>query len=340
MRKSIIFLTIVGLIALFSSCKKDETKAVLSATPTLPAITTVPGLTLQRAHGSDTVVFVGTPAVPGFAASINYYLEADTAGNLFQSPVVLASGTQDAIYKFSASDLNGILITKFPTDTVSSVEFRIRAVLIDDAVSVSVPLVYVSATSTASVTTYGLPRLDLINSGIAQKIQSPLGDGNYVGYVKLDPAKSFTLKDPDANIVYGDNAGALGVNGAAFTPSASGWFKLNANTVAHTYKLAPYNVGIIGSATPNVWNSPDTKLQWDIKQGCWYVSMDLELHLDGTMKCEYKFRLNDDWGWNIGGSVDNLTQGASNLVATPGHYLIRLFINPDGLTGHCTLTPN
>ena len=188
MRKSIIFLTMAGLIGLLSYCKKDETKAVLSANPVVPTLT-VPTLTLVRANGTDTVAFTGTPVNPGFISSATYYLEADTAGNKFQNAVVLVNDVQDAIFKFSVSDLNGLLIKRFPTDTVSSVDLRIRSVLVDDASApAGVSLVSYSATKTVSVTTYGLPRLDLLGSGITQKIESPLGDGNYSSYVKLDVA--------------------------------------------------------------------------------------------------------------------------------------------------------
>ena len=329
-----------GLIGLLSYCKKDETKAVLSVNPVVPTLT-VPDLTLKRANGTDTVKFVGTPTNPGFTASVNYYLEADTAGDQFKNPIVLINDIQDASFKFSVSDINGILIKRFPTDTVFSADLRIRSVLVDDAVSVPVSLVSVSATKTISITTYGLPRLDLIGSGISQKIESPLGDGNYSGFVNLDASKPFTLRDPDAAVNYGANGTALAVSGGTISITANGWYQLLANTKALTYSVTSYMIGIVGSATPNVWNSPDVKMAYDSKLGCWFVSTNLQPHLDGTaMKCEFKFRMNDKWDWNIGGTLDNLTQGAGNLVAVPGNYLIRLFINADGLTGHCTLTPN
>jgi len=338
MRKSIIFLTLVGLITLLSYCKKEGTLAVLKENPTAPTLASVPSLTFVRDHGTDSLQFTGTPADAGFAASVTYFLEADTAGNQFANAVVLASGTKDDIFKFTVSDLNGLLIRRFPTDAVFSAELRIRSVLV---VTGSGPFVYTSVPTAATITTYGLPRLDLVGSGITQKIESPLGNGSYSGFVYLNPGNSFTLLDPDASVTYGGATDVLAVNGSALTPSGTGWFKLDVNTSNLTYKLAPFNLGIIGSATPNVWNSPDTKMQWDIKQGCWYKSMDLELHLDGSvMKCEFKFRLNDAWDWNVGGTLDNLTQGGANLVVSPGHYMIRFFVNPDGATGHCTLTAN
>ena len=55
------------------------------------------------------------------------------------------------------------------------------------------------------MTLYGLPRLDLVGSGITQKVESALGDGKYLGYVNLDATMPFTLYDPDGDISYGAN---------------------------------------------------------------------------------------------------------------------------------------
>jgi PKD repeat protein len=50
----------------------------------------------------------------------------------------------------------------------------------------------------------------------------------------------------------------------------------------------------------------------------------------------FKFRLNDDWGWNLGGTTDNLTQNGDNCPATAGTYTITLTII-NGTTGTYTI---
>ncbi len=341
-KKLFIYLTLIGLIGLLFSCKKDETKAVLSDNPIVPTFQTIPDLTLKRVNGTSVLTFVGTPVDAGFHASVTYYLEACAKGNNFVDAVQIMNDVQDLSLQISVSDLNGMLLKKFPADKVSSLDFRIRAVL--SLSSGTGSYVYSSTVTTKDVTIYGLPRLDLINSGIAQKIESPLGDGSYLGYVNLDITKPFTLKDPDANVVYGDSNGLLAVNGTAIpfpVKDVTGWHKLAVNTKALTYKMDLYMIGIIGSATVNGWNTPDTKMDYDINQGCWVKTLDLQPSLDGgVMKCEFKFRLNDDWGWNVGGTLDKLVQGGANLVVTPGNYTVKLFINSDGSTGSCQLTKN
>jgi len=338
-KKIFIYLTFIGLIGLLFSCEKEGTKAVLLDSPIAPSLTTVPNLTLKRTSGTDILVFVGTPVDAGFQASATYYLEACAKGNNFVDVVSILSDVQDLSMKIAVSDLNGILLKKFPADQVSSLDLRIRSVL--SLSSGTGSFVYSSDIKSADATVYGLPRLDLVNSGIDQKVESPLGDGKYASYVKLDNTKPFTLKDPDANIVYGGTGNVLAVNGAAISSAAAGWYKLSADTKALTYKMDSYMIGVIGSATANSWNTPDTKMDYNSQEGCWVVTTNLQPSLDGSvMKCELKFRLNDDWGWNIGGTLDKLVQGGGNLTVAPGNYTIKLFISADGTGGTCQLIKN
>ena len=340
-KKLIIYLAFIGLIGLLFSCEKDETKVIMSASPVAPTLTTVPDLTLQRAKGANMLEFVGTAVDPGFAASANYFLEACASGNKFANTVSLVSAIDPASMKISVSDLNGILIKKFPTDATSSIDIRLRAVLVVDAGTgapgtSSAPFEYISATKTVNTTTYGLPRLDLINSGVTQKIESALGDGKYTGFVKLDKTKPFTLKDPDANIVYGANGSALAVTSTGINPTDNGWFKLSADTKALTYSMEPYMIGLVGSATPNGWNSPDQKMDYDAATGTWKITITL---VDGDIK----FRLNDGWAWNLGGTSDKLTVDGANITLTAGKYTIALTItNPNSKKGEvggtCTIT--
>ena len=330
MKNLIFYILIIGLV-LFS-CKKDETRVIILENPTPPSISTLPNLTLLRANGATTLTFVGTPVDPGFQASATYFLEAAAAGTNFKDSVLIISDVQDTALKITVSNLNGILLKKFTANAASSIDYRIRALLSIDAGTGAKPMVFTSDIVTASTTIYGLPRLDLINSGLTQKIESALGDGKYTGYVKLDATKPFTLKNPDTNVTYGATGGSLVVNGSAITASASGWYSFSANTSALTFIVDPYMIGLIGSATPNGWNSPDQKMDYNATTGTWNITLTL---IDG----EIKFRLNDGWAWNLGGTKTNLTQGGDNLVVTAGNYTIKLTII-NGTTGTCTIVKN
>ena len=322
--KNTILILLIGLTGLLSSCEKDGEQIFMLDNPVAPEIVTMPDLTLKRPNGTQILEFVGTPVDPGFQASATYTLEASAAGTNFANPITIITSTQATSLKISTSDLNGIMLKSFPADEVSSVDFRLRSILVVDAGTTAPgtgnnPFESTSAVKNANVTLYGLPKLDLINSGIDQKIDSPLGDGKYFGYVKMDVTKPFTLKDPDANIVYGANGAALAVNGNPIVPTDNGWFKFNADTNALTYKMDAYMMGLIGSATPNGWDTPDQKMSYNVNTGKWEITIEL---VDGDIK----FRLNDGWAWNLGGTPDKLTVDGPNIPVTAGNYTIVLTI--------------
>jgi len=342
MKKNIlIYLTFIGLAAFFTSCEKDGEKVIMLSDPTAPVLTTVPDLTFQRANGMNVLEFVGTPVDPGFQASATYYLEACASGTSFADPVTLWTGNQCKSMKATVSDLNGILIKKFPADASSALDLRLRAVLVVDA-GTGAPgtgtntFTYISDLKSATAALYGLPRLNLIGSGMTQKIESALGDGKYTGLVKLNPANAFTLTDPDAGTNYGGVGGVLSVNGAAIIPEHTGWNIMSVDVNALTYDISEYRIGLVGSATPNGWNTPDQPMEYDPATGTWSITINL---IDGDIK----FRLNNAWAWNLGGTPDNLTHDGPNIPLTAGNYTITLTITqPNGPNeaGSCTIVKN
>lgn len=348
MKKNLlIYLTFIGLAILLAGCEKDGEMVTISANPIAPTLTTIPDLTLERPNGNDVLEFIGTPIDPGFQASATYYLEACAAGTAFADPVVIWSGVQNKSMKITVSDLNGILLKKFPADASTPLDFRVRAQLVVDAGTGapgtgSNPFSFISALKNASVTLYGLPRLNLVGSGMDQKIESALGDGKYTGLIKLNTANSFTFTDPDAGTAYGGAGGVLTVNGAAIVPAANGWHRLNVDVNAGTYEISAYMIGLVGSATPNGWDSPDQKMDYNPATGIWSITLNL---VDG----EFKFRLNDGWAWNIGynksntGNLNDLFHDGNNIPATAGNYTITLTITqPNGPTeaGSATVVKN
>ncbi len=339
-RKIIYLMGIVGLVGILTGCEKEETKVTMLENPIAPAIVTVPSLSLARANANNTLIFIGKAVDPGFNASATYFLEVSTSATSFTNALVVYSGVRADTIRFKVSDLNRELLKLFAADATSTMHFRLRANLVLDAGTGALgtstrPLQYVSEVRSVSGTIYGLPRLDLINSGITQKIESAAGDGNYRGFVKLDATKPFTLRDPDANITYGVTASKLAVNGSAIPVPITGWHILTASTTALTYNLEEYRIGLVGSATPNGWNTPDQKMEYNAATGTWSITLNL-------VQGEIKFRKNDGWDWNLGGTVNNLVQDGSNLaIASAGNYTITLTITRDvNPTGTCTIVRN
>jgi hypothetical protein len=84
---------------------------------------------------------------------------------------------------------------------------------------------------------------------------------------------------------------------------------------AYTYSANRW--GVIGDATPGGWNT-DTNMIWDPVSKVFKVTLNLTAG-------SYKFRANDDWPINLGGSLSALTQDGGNLsVAVAGNYTITL----------------
>ena len=98
-----------------------------------------------------------------------------------------------------------------------------------------------------------------------------------------------------------------------------------------TLKVTPYfdgikasEWGVVGSATPNGWNGPDIKM-WN--------STDGNLVAYATLSAgEIKFRKNNDWGVNLGGSNGTLSSGGSNIAVTAGTYKITINVSKNTYT--------
>lgn len=309
--KNKILIILLGIIGVFASCEKDGDMLTMLESPNAPQFITMPDLTFERADGSNELLFIAKPVDPGFEASATYFLEACVSGNNFEQVVSIYSGTTCDTIKINESELNQMLLKVLPEDQTSAVDFRLRSILTVDAGTSArgtgdEPFEYTSEINTQNVTVYGLLRLDLINSGMDQKIVSPLGNGKYQSYVKLDPANPFTLLDPETNISYGGSGGTLVVDGGGITIGDAGWYDFSADINGLTYVADPYFIGVVGSSTPNGWDAPDSKMDFDYKTGRWYITLDLVVGY-------IKFRKNDGWAWNMGladsGNPGELQQG-------------------------------
>lgn len=333
----ILLFALVGVLGFFTSCDKDGDQIVLSDNVTVPTLS-LPDLSLVRANGTDILNFYCTPVDPGFTASVTYFIEACPAGNNFETVTEIYKEITCDDIELTVNELNSILLNGFPEDQTSSVDFRIKCVLETDAGLGVDDHVYYSETVNGNATIFGLLRLDVLISGSeTQKIKSPGSDGIYEGFVKFDAGDAFTLFDPDNAIAYGAGTSGIAVDGTSITVADAGWYSLSANTNDLTYTIEAYNIGLVGDATPNGWNTPDSKMDYNSTDRTWEITADLT---NGN----FKFRLNDGWAWNLGGngtadgSADNydsdnktiqLSQGGKNIPVLDGagNYTIKLNID-------------
>lgn len=332
-KKILIYLTLIGLTGLLFSCEKDETKAVLLDSPTLPTIVTMPNLTLKRANGTNVLEFTGTPVDPGFQASATYYLEASAKGNNFQDALLILSDKQDLSMKITVANLDALLLTKFPADQVVALDFRIRSVL--SLSSGTGSYVYSSAAKSADVTTYGPPTLSFTSAGKLQGIVSAADNKVYSGWIYTD-GTPFQLTNNDDGKKYGGvlAAGAVSVdlteNGPAIKLDAGAYnMTADINTGKMKLTIADVTIGIIGDAVGG-WGN-DTKMAWNFTDRTWNVTITV-------VKGGLKFRTHNVWdkvnvGYNPAGhNLNNLyqnngTKDSDNIDdIAPGKYNVKLYL--------------
>ena len=111
-----------------------------------------------------------------------------------------------------------------------------------------------------------------------------------------------------------------------------GFYRAEIDLAAMTYKMTPITtIGVVGPAQAGGWDA-DTDLTYNKETRAWEAT--IALNAD-----EIKFRANDGWDINWGGSADNLTtNNGSNLkIDEAGTYLIQLFVTCENKS-YCKIT--
>ena len=165
------------------------------------------------------------------------------------------------------------------------------------------------------------------------------GEGHYEGFMyiggewgfKFTPAPNWDKGEwgLDGSVEpYIDEKG-----GVVFTLTSTGggnimegtdvtYCRLHVDLSELTVEVIPIRtVGIIGGF--NGWASDYASLSYNEDADCW-VAEDV---LIPDSKTEWKFRMDENWNVNLGGSFDNLEQDGSNLKCEGGIYKVELYIH-------------
>ncbi|HNG90348.1 MAG TPA: SusF/SusE family outer membrane protein, partial [Saprospiraceae bacterium] len=151
------------------------------------------------------------------------------------------------------------------------------------------------------------------------------GNGNFSILIGLDNGEVKFRANKDWAINWGAAAfpSGIGTQGGANIPVTKGIYLVTFNANTGAYNFAPASIGIIGSATPSGWGS-DTNMNEDAAVGV--VKVSIALSAD-----EVKFRANDDWAINWGGSgfpTGVGTQGGPNIkIPAAGTYNVSFNVN-------------
>lgn len=162
---------------------------------------------------------------------------------------------------------------------------------------------------------------------------SDIGKTDYEGFVYINanaPEFKFLPTNEGWDGDFGDAGTTAGVYTGillqegevnAGTPTGTGgYFWVKANTEKLTYELTETNWGVIGDATPTLWDA-DTDMTYDADARLWTLTLDL---VGGKF---IKFRANDAWDINLGDTdADGTIEfGGDNIeVMESGNYTITL----------------
>lgn len=267
----------------------------------------------------------------GYSAAPSYKLLIDLEGGDFTEAQIIAAGV-NLNKVFTAQELNSKMLSLGLTpNEVTTVDFKVQITLSDAQIMYSEPV-------TVSVTPYS-SLLDLSSAWGLVGSATPGTWGNefildipfyqtttpgvYVSYATLKDGEIKIRKDNDWTVNYGDTGmDGLLDEGGDNIPVTAGSYKVTFNENDLSWSIEPFTWGLVGDATPNGWDGPDFKLDYNPYQDNWKTVVTLT---DG----EFKFRFNNDWGVNYGDTgLDGILESAGdNIPITAGHYLVTFDLN-------------
>ena len=177
----------------------------------------------------------------------------------------------------------------------------------------------------------------------AQPLYCADGNGTYKGCFYAQDAdwsggkgafkfqKEFNKWDVNYGFGGGDDASGTLLEGGDNIMVTPGFYLAEIDLAAMTYKLTAISgIGLIGPAQAGGWDT-DTDLTYNPETRAWEGTVDLAAD-------EFKFRANDGWDINWGGSTDNLVQNGANLkIDEAGKYFIQFFPNCE-TKSYCVIT--
>ena len=157
----------------------------------------------------------------------------------------------------------------------------------------------------------------------AYLLGDPDGDGVYAGYVNFTGADSYAILDgKDLTKVLAKDQ----------TVTGAGFIEVKLDAEGNVTQTASSLVwGVVGTATSNGWDK-DTQMEYDTDTRLWTVVTPL-------LEDEFKFRANNDWGFNYGAvsvekesdlEVELLEGGPNFKVAKASPYIITLNLTNAG----------
>jgi hypothetical protein len=346
-------LLLIASATFFTSCKKDEVKAVLNPSGAIALTSTQTTLVLAQANAANTAAaFTWDKANFGYPAGVTYTLQFCKGGTNFATPTTTSINMETALAKtYTVGDLNAKMQDIIPYGSAQQVQARIKADVGSGVDPIYSNVLTLTITAYRDIVNYNFPQALWIAGNyqgwspstapkIVDKFASGTTGSGYEGYI------NFTNASPEFKIVkgpdwsfgdFGSSAPGILTNGGSnlTLSDGAGVYRLKANTSAMEWSATKITTwGIIGSATPGDWGA-STPMTFNAADGTWTLTVNL---VGGAGK-EMKFRANNDWAINFGDNApaDNKPDydGGNIAIAESGNYTITLDI---GLAGNYSYT--
>lgn len=263
----------------------------------------------------------------GDTSTITYSIQSVKAGSTFEKPFEIAVGT-NLTHDLTGMELYSMAVAAgLPLDQEGSVDVRIKAT-VNNTNQVSF--------STNNVTLKIKPVEMILYMYLAGDFQgwSPSSapsvasnDGiNYEGYVWVPAGGSGEFKftsSPDWNHTnYGGTSGASGgtIDGSSNDnlkwPATGKYYLVKVNMTTKTWTVTETTWGLIGDATPGSWDT-STPMTYNPATKKWTATVTFG---NGV----FKFRANNGWDLNLGGSPTYLSYGGDNIASPSGTKTVTL----------------
>ncbi|AZI40844.1 SusE domain-containing protein [Epilithonimonas vandammei] len=317
------FLFVSFIASLLFSCEKDEDRAVIGNVTEGLLRSDKTDLTLAQENADQTAVTLSwdDPSY-GPNLALSNQLEIALEGTDFQNAkaVDLAAGSSSISY--TVQDFNALLLNA-GANAGETEKFELR---LKSSAGASIPETY-SPVIKMTVKTYALISYLYVpgayqqwNPATANTLVSATSNGIYVTYIDFTAAGSeFKItveRNWDNSYGTDDNVNLIYNGGGNMKAANAGPQKLSVNLNTKKFTLIPYSMGLVGDATANGWNGPDTRMSWDDANLSWSITTSLAAG-------NFKFRVNNDWSENYGGSNGSASSGGDNIaVAEAGTYKI------------------
>jgi len=318
---------------ILGSCDKKEDAVVATTGRPATVTATTSTMVLQKNTQNDKVVtFTITNPDFGYNAVITNTLQLAVKGTNFSNFVEASFETKATTKEFTGAEFNKLVLgLNIPTEKPSNIEARIKSSISSQYAAAYSNVMDLVVTPYASTSWVYLPgAYQGWDPSKADSLVSLTGNGVHIGIIKFTPSnlgfKILTKKSwgpPEYG--KGSSDETLAIGGGDLVAPGAGFYKLTADLNALTLSMVPYSFGIIGSATPTGWNS-DTDMEYNNGTRTWNLTLPL---VAGAIK----FRLNDDWGTNYGGSGGTLASGGSDInITEAGNYKVSFSLETNTYT--------